>query len=105
MRAVDGSCDLRLTRCYAVAPAELWESVCDLDRWLSPPPGVTVREVEPGRVLELDWRPQGEEPSPVRIELTPHDGGTRLVVDHSRVKAMRGMLYLRVWTARLETLA
>lgn len=102
---MDERCDLRLTRRYAATPAELWESVRDLDRWLAPPAGVTVREIEPGRVLELDWRPQGEEPSLVRIELTPDDGGTRLVVDHSRVKAMRGMLYLRVWTARLETLA
>ncbi len=43
----------------------------------------TVREVDPPRLLEYSWRtPDGEE-EPVRWELSPEDGGTRLVLTHT----------------------
>jgi hypothetical protein len=61
--------------------------------------------VEAGRVLELDWRPQAEEPSLVRIELSPDGGGTKLVLDHRRIAASLGMRYVRIWTARLARVA
>ena len=73
-------------------------------RWLAPPPGVSLRTVEPERVLELDWRPAGEEPSVVRFEVTPDGGGTKLVLDHRRIEAAIGMRYTRIWTHRLERL-
>ena len=101
-------CELRLTRRYAAEPGEVWSALTEpesLARWLAPPPGVEVRAVEPGRVLERDWRPPGERPSVVRVELSPDGGGgTKLVLDHRQIQAELGMRYARIWTARLERL-
>jgi uncharacterized protein YndB with AHSA1/START domain len=96
----DGRCELRLTRRYAASPSEVWQALTD-GAWLVPPPGVEMREVEPERVLELDWQPDGEEPSVVRVELHAEGGGTVLVLDHRRIEAALGMRYMRLWTARL----
>ena len=52
-------------------------------------------------MLELDWRPPGEEPSVVRIELAAAGSGTRLVLDHERIEAARGMPAMRFWVAAL----
>jgi uncharacterized protein YndB with AHSA1/START domain len=102
----DGRCELRLTRRYAASPEEVWRALTEPEsvaRWLAPPPGVELRAVEPERVLELAWHPDGEEPSLVRIELRAADGGgTTLVLDHRQIVATRGMRYLRIWTARLD---
>jgi uncharacterized protein YndB with AHSA1/START domain len=101
-------CELRLTRRYAAAPAEVWRALTapeSVRRWLAPPPGVAMRTVEEERVLELDWRPEGEQPSLVRLELVPDGTGTKLVLDHSRIQADRGMRYLSQWTRRLELVA
>ena len=98
-------CSVRFTRRYAEAPAEVWQALTQPDslaRWLRPGFDVPRNEVEPGRVLELDWRPPGEEPSLVRIELTPDGGGTVLVLDHARVEASRGMEAMRYWQHALE---
>lgn len=98
-------CSLRLTRRYAQPPAEVWRALTEpesLDRWLRPGFPVTQREVEQGRVLELDWRPPGEEPSVVRIELAPAGGGTTLVLDHARIQAVRGMAAMRFWFSALD---
>jgi hypothetical protein len=57
--------------------------------------------VEPERVLELVWQPDGEEPSLVRVELRAEGSGTTLVLDHRRIAAPLGMRYMRVWTTRL----
>jgi uncharacterized protein YndB with AHSA1/START domain len=100
----DGRCELRLTRRYAASPSEVWQALTDREsiaRWLAPEPGVEVREVEAERILELDWQPEGEEPSVVRLELRAEGGGTVLVLDHGRIEAALGMRYMRLWTDRL----
>jgi uncharacterized protein YndB with AHSA1/START domain len=104
---MDGRCSLRLTRRFAEPPAEVWQALTDpesLARWLRPGFEVPHAGVEPGRVLELDWRPPGEEPSVVRIELSEHGEGTVLVLDHERIEADCGMNGLRFWTAALARL-
>jgi uncharacterized protein YndB with AHSA1/START domain len=103
-----GKCSLRLTRRYAEPPAEVWRALTEpvsLERWLRPGFDVPRREVEPGRVLELDWRPPGEDPSVVRIELVAAGSGTKLVLDHERIEAMRGMPAMRFWVAALASLS
>jgi uncharacterized protein YndB with AHSA1/START domain len=100
-------CSLRLTRRYAEPPAEVWRALTEpesLERWLRPGFPVPQREVEAERVLELDWRPPGEEPSVVRIELSPAGSGTTLVLDHARIQATRGMHAMQFWFATLERL-
>jgi uncharacterized protein YndB with AHSA1/START domain len=104
---VPDTCSLRLTRRYADPPSAVWQALTDpvsLARWLAPGFPVESREVDPGRVLELDWRPPGEEPSLVRLELTPDGDGTVLVLDHSRVEATRGMFAMRFWSGALDRL-
>lgn len=100
------SCSVRLTRRYAEAPTAVWRALTEPEsvaRWLRPGFEVPQTEVEPGRVLELDWRPPGEEPSVVRIELVPVEGGTVLVLDHT-VQADRGMGAIGFWTGSLSRL-
>jgi uncharacterized protein YndB with AHSA1/START domain len=98
-------CSLRLTRRYAAAPDDVWSALTapeSVERWLRPPTGVELREVRPGRVLELDW----PDASVVRLELSADGDGTILVLDHSRIEATRGMRAMRRWTealSRLET--
>ncbi len=117
-----GYCEVRLTRIYAAAPAEVWAVLTQpesLGRWLAPAGEVDlsaggtfevgevraeVREVERERVLELDWRYPGEEPSIVRFELAPDGDGTRLVLDHRQVREPVGMAYISRWTASLARL-
>ena len=101
----DGSCALRLTRRYDAPPHEVWRALTDpgsLERWLSPPPGVEVRTAEPERLLELEWRPPGEAPSIVTLELRSDGDRTILVVDHRRLTATLGMRYVSRWTRVLE---
>ena len=100
-------CSVRLTRRYAEPPAEVWRALPEpesLAPWLRPGFAVPQREVERERVLELDWRPPGEAPSVVRIELTPAGSGTTLVLDHARIEARTGMAAMRFWYAALERL-
>ena len=85
----------------------MWRALTEpgsLARWLRPGFEVPRTEVEPGRVLELDWRPPGEEPSVVRIELAPEGSGTVLVLDHARIQADRGMGAIGFWTGALSRL-
>jgi uncharacterized protein YndB with AHSA1/START domain len=120
-----GRCELRLTRRYEATPAEVWAALTDEDsigRWLAhvvdvelAPGGAFVLangvdarvvEVEPERVLELDWRVGGEEPSVVRFEL--HDderGGTLLALAHGRIEAPLGMTYISRWSRALDRIA
>ena len=103
----EGRCSVRLTRRYADAPAEVWKALTEprsLARWLRPGFELNPSEVEPGRVLELDWRPPGEVPSLVRIKLDPDGEGTVLVLDHSRIEALSGMAAIRFWTGTLSRL-
>jgi uncharacterized protein YndB with AHSA1/START domain len=98
----DGRCALRITRRYNAPPAEVWTALADLDRWLAPPPGVTVRHTEPERRLELDWRPDGEPPSEVVVELRAEGGETVVVVEHTQIDATHGMGYLAAWSRALD---
>jgi uncharacterized protein YndB with AHSA1/START domain len=103
---VTARCSLRLTRRYEDSPSEVWRALTEpasLTRWLRPGFDVLQTEVEPGRVLELDWRPPGEEPSVVRIELVPTGSGTVLVLEHT-VQADRGMGAIGFWTGALSRL-
>src|SRR4051812_20935645 len=119
-------CSVRLTRRYAAPPRQVWQALTEpeaLARWLGRPNDVAlepggpfvlelpegdrvegrVRELEPERVLELDWSRPGEAPSLVRFELAADgDAGTVLVVDHSRIDERFGMSYARRWTEWLE---
>ena len=64
-----------------------------------------VREVEPGRVLELDWCYGSEEPSLLRFELAREGEGTVLVLDHRQIEEPVGMAYMSRWTVSLGRLA
>jgi uncharacterized protein YndB with AHSA1/START domain len=119
-----GRCELRLTRRYDATPAEVWEALTDagsIGRWLAPAvdvdlaPGgafvlangvdARVVEVEPGRVLELDWRVGAEQPSVVRFELREDDrGGTVVELGHARIEAPLGMMYISRWSRALDRL-
>jgi uncharacterized protein YndB with AHSA1/START domain len=121
----DGLCSLRLTRRYAAAPEEVWAALSDpesLARWLAVPRVIElrrdgrfelelpdggciegrVREIEPGRVLELDWRYDGENPSVVRFELSQDGEETVLVLEHNRIEEPLGMVYIACWTGAVE---
>jgi uncharacterized protein YndB with AHSA1/START domain len=98
-----GFCEVRFTRRYDATPAELWAALTEpesIARWLGPVP-TSVRESEPERLLELDWLAPGDDPSVVRFELIPREGGTQLVLDHRRINAVQGGLYSERWTNTL----
>jgi uncharacterized protein YndB with AHSA1/START domain len=98
---------VRFRRRYAEPPSEVWQALTEpesLARWLRPGFDAKQTEVEPGRVLELDWQPPGEEPSLVRIELDGDGTGTILVLEHARIEADRGMLAMQFWSNALRHL-
>jgi uncharacterized protein YndB with AHSA1/START domain len=123
-----GHCEVRLTRRYDAAPAEVWDALTDpasLGRWLAravdvqlvaggafvlalPGDGglveARVRELETQRVLELDWSHADEERSVVRFELAADGAGTVLVLDHRRIDEPVGMAYITRWSRALEHL-
>ena len=119
-----GLCELRLTRRYDATPSEVWAALTEPDsvgRWLAAAvaielaPGgafelaigvdASVREVEPERLLELDWRFAEEDPSVVRFELAADGDGTLLVLDHRRIDERFGMTYMSRWTGALTRFA
>jgi uncharacterized protein YndB with AHSA1/START domain len=116
---------VRLTRRYDASPAEVWRALTEpesLARWLARPraldlsPGQVfelelpndariagcVREVEPERVLEVDWRAPGEDGSIVRFELARDGGGTIVTLDHRLIVERLGMRYMARWTRALR---
>ena len=118
---------MRLTRYYRASPREVWAALThagSIARWLAPVGDVDlsrgssfelqlnggaavraqVRAVEVERLLELDWAPQGEEPSVVRFELEPDGEGTVLALDHRRIDARAGMRAMRLWEQHLGRL-
>jgi uncharacterized protein YndB with AHSA1/START domain len=117
---------LRLIRLYDATPAEVWAALTEaesLPRWLASterlelePGGAVelrfnptridarVREIEPGRVLELDWPYPGEQPSVVRFELAAEGDGTVLVLHHRELEGRLGEAYGAGWTRHLERL-
>ena len=107
-----GRCAVRVTRRYAAAPAEVWAALTEPDslrRWLGDSEwariGGHTREVEAERLLVLDWRAPGEEPSLVRFEIRADGDGTVLVLDHSLIEEQLGMVYMQVWSQRLDRLS
>jgi hypothetical protein len=64
--------------------------------------GVDARvvDVEPRRVLELDWRVGDEQPSVVRFELREGGGGTTLELGHARIEAP--LAYISRWSRALD---
>jgi uncharacterized protein YndB with AHSA1/START domain len=119
-----GHCELRLTRRFDATPAEVWAALTEPDsigRWLGRTAAIDlsaggafalasgvdarVREVEPERVLELDWRFAGEAPSVVRFELAAEGDGTLLMLDHRRIDERFGMAYVSRWTSALARFA
>lgn len=115
-----GHCAVRLTRRYDATPAEVWAALTEpesVGRWLAPAVAVElrpggafeltigvdarVREIEPERVLELDWRHADEDPSVVRVELRADGDGTLLSLDHHRIDERFGMTYISRWTGAL----
>ena len=118
---------MRLTRRYGVPPEEVWRALTEpdsLSRWLSPHDGgpleagaelelalgeeapvtARVQELERDRVLELEWD-AARDPSTVRFELRPDgEGGTVLVLDHSRIDERIGMRYMERWAQALDRL-
>jgi uncharacterized protein YndB with AHSA1/START domain len=123
---VQGTCEVRYTRYYRAGPEEVWAALTEPDslaRWLGPTGEVAlrrdgpfelrlegetmngrVRAVAPSRLLELDWVVADEPPSIVRFELSSDGSGTVLVLDHRRIDARIGMLYLTRWGSRLARL-
>lgn len=114
-------CSVRLTRRYDASPAEVWGALTEpesIARWLARPRAFElaaggafelelpdrnvisggVREVEPGRVLELDWRYADEDASVVRFELAEDGDGTVLVLDHRQIDEVVGMAYMTRWS-------
>ncbi len=77
----------------------MWRALTEpesVERWLGAA-DVRLRQVEPGRVLELEL---GD--SVARIQLTPDGDTTVLVLDHERIPAEAGMRFARRWTTVLE---
>jgi uncharacterized protein YndB with AHSA1/START domain len=131
LRREDDGCAVRFERLYDYSPGELWRALTEPEQlrgWLAdvsridlepggevhlhfgdePDDGHTtwrVVAVEPGRVLECEWRYPGEEPSIVRFECHPRERGTLLVLDHRRLSADDAPGYAAGWQAHLEALA
>ena len=61
----------------------------------------SVKAIETGRLLVLDWEMPGEEPSIVRLELRPDGEGTLLQLDHRLIDARVGMLAMSRWETHL----
>ena len=117
---------VRFERVSPVAPAEVWSALVvpeRLERWLAPAQldakaGGEVRiefgadqvvtgvvlACEPQRVLEYEWRFPGEEESVVRFELSPHEDGTLLVLDHRLLALEQAVGYAAGWHAHLDRL-
>jgi len=127
----EGRRGIRFERVYDYKPEELWAALTDpeqLRAWLAPTDidlrvggGIEVRfgddpsdekqmvhgvirELEPLRVLEYEWRFPGEDDSVVRFELEPRGEGTLLVLDHRLLGSETVPGYGAGWHAHLDAL-
>ena len=64
----------------------------------------TVLAFEPPRLLEVEWRYEGEDESILRIELEPRGEATLLVLDHRLLQAGQAPGYGSGWHAYLDAL-
>ena len=100
----DERCSLRVTRRYAASAEEVWRALTEersVARWLAAAWPSTPREVEPGRLLEVDW--PGD--SLVRVELFDRGATTELVLDHVQIEAPAGMRAIARWSRALDLLS
>jgi uncharacterized protein YndB with AHSA1/START domain len=120
---------IRFERLYDYRPEELWAALTEPEQlrgWLgqadaAPTPGggvtlalapgdeaqtahLSVRRLEPGRLVEYDWRFPGEDPSVLRFELERRGNGTLLVLDHRRLAADDAPGYGAGWHSHLDAL-
>ncbi len=115
LRAEGDRAGVRFERRYDFSPEEVWSALTEperLGRWLANVAELElrvggrfllvwkeddgdqrtdgrVRELDPGRVLELDWTYPGEADSVARFELRPDGDGTILVLDHRGLPPVR----------------
>ena len=104
---------VRFERRYATTPEDLWDAWTSperIARWLGASlvggalapgaeltlvwgpdagsqVGLVVTALAPPRLLEWRWTIAGEPPTVLRVEFAPVEGGTLLVLDHSRLPA------------------
>ena len=64
----------------------------------------TVLAFEPPRLLEVEWRYEGEDESVLRIELESRGEATLLVLDHRLLQARQAPGYGSGWHAYLDAL-
>jgi uncharacterized protein YndB with AHSA1/START domain len=64
----------------------------------------TVLAFDPPRLLEVEWRYEGEDRSVLRIELEARDGRTLLRLDHRLLSADQAAGYGAGWHAYLDAL-
>jgi uncharacterized protein YndB with AHSA1/START domain len=121
---------VRFEREYVAAVEDVWSAVTDPERlrrwlaaggavleprvggrfelWMSPGAGETVwgtvLAIEPPRLLEVEWRYEGEDESVLRIELEPRGERTLLVLDHRRLQEGQAAGYGAGWHAYLDAL-
>jgi uncharacterized protein YndB with AHSA1/START domain len=65
----------------------------------------TIRAFDPPRLLEYEWRFEGEADSFVRFEVSSSAAGTTLVVDHRSLGPDAATGYAAGWHAHLDLLA
>jgi uncharacterized protein YndB with AHSA1/START domain len=116
---------VRFERVYDYRPDELWAAVTEPEQirgWLGEADlelregaggtlkldemtaTLTVRRLEPGRLVEYDWNFPDEPPSILRLELEPREKGTLLVLDHRRLAADDAPGYGAGWHSHLDAL-
>lgn len=119
---------LQIRRDFDASPERLWRALTqpeDLVQWLAPgtiTPTVggaakldfgdsgiiidsLVMAITPGRLLEYGWNGPDEPARPLRWEISPFDGGTRLTLGLSLPASEDAGRAAAGWTAHLEMLA
>ena len=122
----EGRRGVRFERVYDYRPDELWAALIEPEQirgWLGETDldlreggggtvklgerqtaTLNVRRLEPGRLVEYDWRFGNEPPSILRLEIEPRAKGTLLVLDHRRLAADDATGYAAGWHSHLDAL-